>query len=118
MKDWQKTEGSPIWNYANAVFMRDWDYESEEELLRSTAPSLEGIYLSMEANLRPDGSNRYNFRQPDGLVLGVWGNTILDDAFQGISIGEVVWLVYLGVKKNEETGEKYHNFEVYHRSFR
>lgn len=96
MADWQKVEKTPTW-----------DYENEKELV--------GIYLSKEENVGPNGSNIYNFRKSDGLVIGVWGNTILDDRFKSIKIGEEVKVVYLGRAKSEKTGREYHGFDVFHR---
>ncbi|EKD84720.1 MAG: hypothetical protein ACD_38C00169G0021 [uncultured bacterium] len=96
MADWEKVEMSPTW-----------DYENEKELI--------GVYLSKEVEVGPNKSNLYSFKKSDGLVVGIWGSTILDNRFKGIAFGEEVKVVYLGMVKNEKTGREYHNFEIYHR---
>lgn len=96
MADWEKVEMSPTW-----------DYENEKELV--------GVYLAKEVEVGPNKSNLYSFKKADESIIGVWGNTILDNRFKGISFGEEVKLVYLGKEKSEKTNREYHNFDVFHR---
>lgn len=84
-----------------------WDYEKEKEI--------EGTLNAKEENVGPNNSNMYHIIKPDGGTMGVWGNTMLDDKFKTIQVGEEVKIVYLGKVKSEKTGRQYHNFEVYHK---
>ena len=84
-----------------------WDYIKEKDL--------EGTYVSKRENVGPNNSNMYDIRKAGSSVVGVWGSTLLDDKFNGISIGEDIRIVYLGLAKGEKTGREYHNFDVYHK---
>lgn len=84
-----------------------WDYTQDEEI--------EGTLVAKEENVGPNNSKMYNITKAEGKTIGVWGNTMLDDKFKGIEVGEEVKITYLGKVKSDKTGREYHNFEVYHK---
>lgn len=93
-KKWKKLEANPAWKF-----------EEEKELT--------GTYVSMEENVGPNNSKLYTLKKPDDSVIGVWGNTMLDDKFKSIKVGEEVKIIYLGKAKSKKTGNEYNNFEIY-----
>lgn len=93
-KKWKKVEANPAWKF-----------EEEKELI--------GVYVSMDENVGPNNSKLYTFERPDGSMIGVWGNTMLDDKFRNIKVGEEVKIVYLGKATSEKTGREYNNFDIF-----
>ena len=86
-----------------------WDY-TEQKIL-------EGVFISREDDIGPNGSSMYYIEQKGGNKVGVWGNTVLDVRFKNLEIGEEVKIEYLGkVASDKVKGREYHNFEVFHRS--
>lgn len=84
-----------------------WDFKEEKELM--------GTYVSKEEGVGQNNSNLYNIKKADGSVIGVWGNTMLDDKFKKIQVGESIKIVYLGMEKSK-AGKQYHNYKVFHRA--
>jgi len=95
------------WIKATATSAPAWDFEKTKEC--------EGLYTGKTEKVGPNNSNLYNFEKKDGTTFSVWGNTLLDRIFQGISVGEEVKIEYLGKAKSEKTGREYKNFDVFHR---
>lgn len=94
---WEKVETNPTW-----------DYENQTEFV--------GTYIASESNVGPNNSNLYTFRTADGSLVGVWGNTILDNRLKNCNAGDEVKIAYLGkVASNKVKGREYHNFEVWKR---
>ncbi len=83
-----------------------WDYKTEKELT--------GVYISREENVGPNNSVLYQIEKENGEKIGVWNNTVLEDKFQNIKIGDKVKIEYLGMSKSK-TGKDYHDFKVYHK---
>src|SRR3989344_7625718 len=96
MSAWVKVEMGPTW-----------DFKKEKEL--------EGKYLSRSENVGVHNSNLYKIERADGTTVGVWGNTMLDDKFNSIGVGEDVKIVYLGLIKSEKTNREYNAFDVFHK---
>src|SRR5580704_7618684 len=95
--DWEKVSINPTH-----------DFESNKEFV--------GIYLGSRDEVGPNKSKLYDFRQPDGSTISVWGNSALDNKLKNINLNDEVKIVYLGFAKSEKTGRQYRNFEVYHRA--
>lgn len=91
---WQKVEAGPTWNF-----------KEEKELV--------GTYVLKEESVGPNESNLYSIEREDGSVIGVWGNTVLDNKFKHLNIGDTVRLVYLGQEESEKTNRTYNAFDVY-----
>lgn len=68
-----------------------------------------GEYLECET---VNKSHLYAIKTSDQGVLKVWGSKILDDLMKPISPKTMVKIVYLGMV-NPESGNPYHNWEVY-----
>lgn len=83
-----------------------WDFKQDKEIV--------GNYISKQVNVGSKSSNLYTLKKLDGTVIGVWGNTMLDDKFKSIDTGEDVKIVYLG-EETSKSGNRYHNFKVYHK---
>ena len=96
MRDWVKVEMGPTW-----------DFKKEKEL--------KGRYVSKSELVGPNDSNMYKVERTDGTTVGVWGNTMLDDKFNSIEVGEDVKIVYLGLIKSEKTNREYNSFDVFHK---
>jgi len=94
MDKWEKVETAPTWNF-----------KEDKELV--------GTFLSAESEVGPNKSSLYNFKDEDGEVIGVWGNTILDSRFKNLVIGDRVKIAYKGKETSPKTGREYHNFEVF-----
>ena len=95
-ESWQKVENSEVW-----------DFEKN--------PELTGAYVLREENIGPNASNLYHIELENGKRISVWGNTILDNRFELVNIGEEVKIIYLGMEKSEKTGRNYRLFDLYHR---
>lgn len=97
--DWKKVESaSESWKYENV----------NDEVM--------GVYEKMEENVGPNNSNMYTLRQEDGELIGVWGNSVLNDKFATIPFGDEVKIIYTGKKTSPKTNRQYNTFEVYHRT--
>lgn len=83
-----------------------WDFKEVKELV--------GTYISKQENVGLKNSNLYTVKKSDGKTIGVWGNTMLDEKFKNIQIGDDVKIVYLG-EETSKSGNKYHNFKFYHK---
>ena len=79
--NWIKAEGNAIHNF-------------DEE------PTLIGTYIRKEENTGPNASNLYTLEKTDGGYISVWGNTILDNRFEIVNLGEEVKIVYYGKVKS------------------
>ena len=95
-EDWQKVETTAAW-----------DFEKNSEV--------EGTYVLREEEVGRNASNLYHLELEDGKRVSIWGNTILDNRFELVDLGEEVKIVYLGMEKSEKTGRSYRNFDLYHR---
>lgn len=83
-----------------------WDYKTDKELI--------GIYVAREEHVGPNDSVLYQIEKEDSEVIGVWNNTVLEDKFQNVKIGDRVRIVYLGMSKSKK-GNEYHDFKVFHK---
>jgi hypothetical protein len=92
--EWEKVEVAPTW-----------DFREEPEFV--------GYFLSVETEVGPNKSNLYTFREENGDVTAVWGNTILDARFKNLIGGDKIKIVYKGKEKSPKTGREYNMFEVY-----
>lgn len=81
-----------------------WDFEEEEELI--------GFFVDVETEVGPNKSNLYTFRKEDGDIIGVWGNTILDNRLRGLEMGDKIKIIYRGKVKSPKTGREYNDFRV------
>lgn len=97
--EWKKVES------ANEA----WKYEA-------VGDEVIGIYEKMEENVGPNESNMYTLRQPNGELIGVWGNAVLNARLGSIPYGDEVKIIYRGKTTSEKTGRSYNNFEVLHRT--
>lgn len=95
--DWTKVEMSPAW-------------KPEKE-----GDSVEGLFTRMEENVGDNNSNMYYLEQDNGETIGVWGSTVLDVRLKNVKVGEMVKVVYQGVKKSEKTKRDYKDYDVYHK---
>lgn len=93
-KKWIRIETAPTWDF-------------KEE------PELEGFFLGVETEVGPNKSNLYSFRNREGDVIGVWGNTLLDTRFKNLEAGDEVKIIYKGKEESPKTGRIYHNFDVF-----
>lgn len=105
-RDWKKVENTPTWNGKD---------ESGKFKLQPQ-DSLEGVYMGFKSNIGENNANIYEFKLPNGEMIGVWGSQILDTRLSPLQIGEEVKIVYLGLEQSKKVkGRSYHNFEVFHR---
>ena len=91
---WKKVETSPTW-----------DFREDKEF--------EGIFVGVETEVGPNKSNLYSFKTENGIVISVWGNTILDTRFKNLEVGDWVRIVYKGKTESPKTGRTYHDFDVF-----
>lgn len=83
-----------------------WDFKESKELT--------GTYIAKEEGVGLKDTNLFKIQKEDGSVVGVWGNTMINDTFQKIQIGDEVRIVYLGMEESKN-GRSYHSFKIYHR---
>lgn len=96
MTEWTKIEKGVTWDFEkNATFV--------------------GLFLSKQENIGPNKSNLYDFEQPGGKIVSVWGSEILDTRIKNIKVGEEVMIKYVGQKTSEKTHRSYKDYEVFHR---
>jgi len=95
MDGWQEIGGQTMWNY--------------KEIGKGAV--LVGIYLTKETDVGENHSNVYNVEKEDGELMGIWGNTVLDNKFKQVTPGEMVRVEYLGINKGKGNRE-YHDFKV------
>lgn len=93
-KKWKKIEANPTW-----------EFDKEKEIT--------GVYLYREENVGPNNSNLYSLERSNGSIVGIWGNTMLDDRFKSLKFGQEIKIVYLGKIKSEKSNREYNNFEIY-----
>ena len=93
-KKWVKIGSKPTWKF-----------QEEKEV--------EGVYLSKEEGVGLNNTSLYNLKKTDGSIIGVWSNTLIDDKFKSIKVGQEVKIVYLGKVTSEKTGREYNNFDVF-----
>lgn len=93
------------WQKVSEQLTPTWDYKKQREI--------EGIYKSKQEKIGPNNSNLYDLETKEGSIVSIWGNTVLDIRLKNCSTGDLIKLVYLGLKKSEKTGRTFHNFEVY-----
>ena len=91
--NWEKLEVAPTW-----------DFEENPEMV--------GTYITTEEKVGPNESKVHTFGV-DSSIMGVWGNTVLDDRLKQVQPGDKVKIIYAGMEKSEKTGREYKNFEVY-----
>lgn len=91
---WRKVEMTPIW-----------DFSKNKELI--------GIYLSREEGVGPNESVLYTFETENGEIVGIWGNSVVEDKLKFVAVGAEVKIVYLGKATSEKSGREYRNFEVF-----
>jgi len=77
--------------------------------------TLVGTYIARQEEVGPNSSTLYQVQKDDGEKVGVWGNSVLNDRFNMIQIGDRVKIVYTGKETSEKTGRQYHNYQVYHK---
>lgn len=83
-----------------------WNFKEDKEL--------KGTYIAIEEGVGLKETNLFKIQKEDGSVIGVWGNTMINDTFQKIRIGDAVKIVYLGMEESKN-GRSYHSFRIYHR---
>jgi len=108
--NWTKVEPEqqnfpPVWNSKD---------EAGNFVLKQ-GDELVGNYQGKEEDVGPNKSILYNFKNPKGEFIQVWGSAILDARFKTLEVGDEVRVVYQGKVKSEKTGRSYHSYEVYHR---
>jgi len=83
------------------------DFQKDDTLI--------GVYVARQENVGPNESTLYQIKKDSGEKVGVWGNSVLNDRFNMIQIGEKVKVIYTGKETSEKTGRQYHNYQVYHK---
>lgn len=73
---------------------------------------LAGTYLGMQENVGEFESTLYHIKTKDGILVGFFGNTVLDDKMQAVGIGEDIAIKYLGMKKSEGAKKPYHDYVI------
>ena len=81
-----------------------WDKEAD--------PILEGKLVKIEHNIGPNESTMYTIEKDNGEEVKVWGSTVLDDRFMGVSVNTYVKVTYEGKAKSKK-GTYYHNYKVF-----
>ena len=66
-----------------------WTYENDGDFI-------EGVLLAKQSDIGVNKSMLYSVETSQGVVLNVWGSTILDQKMELIKVGEKVKIVYKG----------------------
>ena len=74
--------------------------------------TVEGFVVGVE-KAGPNNSNLYTLKQPDGKLIKVWGNTVLDSRLNALDKEKEIKIEYLGKMTSEKTKRSYHSFKVY-----
>jgi hypothetical protein len=74
--------------------------------------SIEGKLVKVQESVGPNESMLYTLKTDKGMI-GVWGSTVLDTKFEGISNGSMVKIEPQGKVKSEKTGREYQDFKVF-----
>lgn len=78
-------------------------------------PVARGVYMGFQENVGPNESMMYHFIDEQGDAFSVWGNTILNDRFKQVEVGETVVIVYEGKAKTQDGKREYKSFTVLHK---
>lgn len=101
MDDWKKIE---ISDKPQSSKDPKWDFEENDTLI--------GVLIRHDTEVGPNKSHIYTLSTTDGEV-SVWGKTVLDRRMAQVDPGQKVKIVYLGRKKNSNTGREYMDFDVF-----
>ena len=87
---------------------RTWPAKGQELVEGDT---IQGRYIEEKKDIGPNKSKMYVLEDDLGVV-GVWGGTVLDTKFLGITPGQLVAIEYIGTGKAAAGKRPYKNFRV------
>lgn len=102
--DWEGFETS-----ADTMTDASWPEKGEE---LSEGAFIKGRYIAKKENIGKNKSNVYVLETDDNKKVGVWGSTVIDSRFEGIAIGKMVQIEYLGEAISKKSGSTYKDFKV------
>ena len=96
----QKADDEPVQEY-NETFIFD-----------TAGDEVVGFLNNVRHNVGQYNKTVYTIEQMDGVMVDVFGTTVLDQLMAGVSIGDPVLIRYLGMAETRDRKKTYHKFKV------
>lgn len=87
----------------------------KHEKVQANGKEFVGEFVSKESGIGRNKSNLYTFKDSDGKIWKIWGNTVLDNRLSSAVENDLYKIVYIGTAESKKTGNTFKNFEVYHK---
>jgi len=97
------SEKEPNWEEVTPAFNETWNFNEKPEFV--------GEFMGKKEKVGRNESMLYTFLK-DGEPVDVWGSTVLDPRLKDVTEGQLVKIVFNGVKDGEG-GRKYKDFAVF-----
>lgn len=93
--------------------MSEWqEVGSDSDKMWDGEGSVIGVLIGRNTNVGPNNSMKYNLKQEDGTVIGVWGSTVLDTKLEQVANGTEVKITFLGKRDSKGGRGQYKDFKV------